>query len=41
MDGTLFGVFREMADGRAQIIVNTALARQKAALEAGLQEVAL
>lgn len=41
MDGSLFGVLREMANGEARIVVNQQVARQKADLEAGLQEVAL
>jgi hypothetical protein len=40
MDGTLFGVFREMANGEARIVVNQSNMRQKAGLQGGMQEVA-
>ncbi|WP_158861993.1 hypothetical protein [Leifsonia sp. AG29] len=40
MDGSLFGVLREMANGEAQIVVNQAAARQRAGLRSGMQKVA-
>jgi hypothetical protein len=38
MDGTLFGVLREMANGEAQIVVNQANTRQKMGITAGRQK---
>jgi hypothetical protein len=38
MDGSLFGVLREMANGEAQIVVNQANTRQKMGLTAGRQK---
>jgi hypothetical protein len=40
MDGTLFGVLREMANGEAQIVVNQAAAQRKATLSTGMQRAA-
>ncbi|TIH33676.1 hypothetical protein [Subtercola vilae] len=41
MDGTLFGVIRQMANGEAQLVVNKAAAQRQVALSAGLKATAL